>query len=94
MKLRLDAQKLSALKNYLEASEDAEALTAREYVADFYDAEAPFSVDLSFGKDCVYVDGAAYLRYDEAQDGWYIAERILDEDTLLALLEKSGAFAP
>ena len=91
MKIRLTQEQSAHMKAFLDAFEDAEALTAREYVADFYEADPPFSVDLVFSRDAVFVDGAAVLKYDEEQDGWYIAERIEDADTVRDLLTKAGA---
>lgn len=70
---------LDALKAFLEASEDAEMLTEGEYVADLFDTDAPVTVNLKFEKDACHVLAAAYLLYDEEQDGWYMGDRIEDE---------------
>ena len=94
MKIKLTKEASVRLREFLEAHEDAEALSTKEYVADFYESDPPFSVDLVFGRDAVYVDGAAVLRYDEEQDGWYIAERILEVGELRALLVAVGALEP
>ena len=76
MRIKLNEAQLESLKAFLEASEDAEQLSAREYVADLYDIARPVSLDLVFVKGGVGVDGAAELKYDEEQDGWYMGERL------------------
>ena len=93
MKLRLTETESDALRAFLERFEDAEALSAREYVVDLYDIPRPVSLDLVFVKGGVGVDGAAELLYDEAQDGWYMGERLQDVDEVRAALEQAGAWA-
>lgn len=78
---------LDALKACLEASEDAEMLSEGEYVADLFDLDQPITVNLKFEKDAVNVLAAAYLLYDEGQDGWYMGERIEDEEIVCKALE-------
>ncbi|MDO4865144.1 MAG: hypothetical protein Q4C10_01200 [Clostridia bacterium] len=91
MKLKLTETQLDALKAFLASCEDAEALSEREYVADLYDIERPVSLDLVFVKGGVAVDGAAELKYDEEQDGWYMGERLETPELVLAALEQAGA---
>ncbi len=91
MKLKLTETQLGALKAFLANCEDAEALSEREYVADLYDIERPVSLDLVFVKGGVAVDGAAELKYDEEQDGWYMGERLETPELVLAALEQAGA---
>ena len=93
MKLRLTETESDALRAFLERFEDAEALSARESVVDLYDISRPVSLDLVFVKGGVGVDGAAELLYDEAQDGWYMGERLQDVDEVRAALEQAGAWA-
>ena len=70
MKIKLNDAEIAALKAFLEGCEDAEQLSAREYVADLYDLERPLTLDLVFVKGGVAVDGAAELLYDAEQDGF------------------------
>lgn len=76
-----------ALKAFLEASEDAEMLSEGEYVADLFDTDVPVTLNLKFEKDACQVLAAAYLLYDEAQDGWYMGDRIEDETVVLKALQ-------
>ena len=91
MKIKLTQSQEEALRAFLEAFEDAEQLSAREYVVDLYDIPRPVSLDLVFVKGGVAVDGAAELIYDEAQDGWYMGQRLESQETVRAALEQAGA---
>ena len=91
MKINLSAEQLTALKSFLSKFEDAEQLSEKEYVVDLYDIEPPISLDLSLGKDCLFVDGAAELLFDEEMDGWYIGERIEKPEPVLRALREAGA---
>ena len=91
MKLPLSAEQLAALKAFLVAFEDSEALSESEYVLDLYDLDPPLSLDVTLGKNCLFVDGAAELRFDEEMDGWYIGERIEDAGSILRALTEAGA---
>lgn len=91
MKLKLTAEQEAALRAFLARCEDAESLSAREYVVDLYDIDRPVSLDLVFVKGGVAVDGAAELKYDAEQDGWYMGERLEDPEDVLAALERAGA---
>ncbi len=91
MRLELNEAQRNALKAFLEKSDDAEQLSAREYVADLYDIERPISLDLVFVKDGVGVDGAAELKYDDEQDGWYMGERLDSAEAVLDALVEAGA---
>lgn len=90
MKLTLNETQNQALRAFLNACEDAEALSEREYVADLYDIARPVSLDLVFVRDGVAVDGAAELLYDEAQDGWYMGQRLDRPEEVLAALREAG----
>ena len=92
MKIKLTAEEFSAVKNFLNTFEDSEQLSEKEYVVDLYDIEPPISLDLSLGKDCLFVDGAAELLFDEEMDGWYMGERIEQPEAVYAALEQAGAF--
>ncbi len=91
MKIKLTAEEFSAVKNFLNTFEDSEQLSEKEYVVDLYDIEPPISLDLSLGKDCLFVDGAAELLFDEEMDGWYIGERIEKTEPVLRALREAGA---
>ena len=90
MKLTLNESQNQALRAFLNACEDAEALSEREFVADLYDIARPVSLDLVFVRDGVAVDGAAELLYDEAQDGWYMGQRLDRPEEVLAALREAG----
>ena len=93
MRINLTAAQESALRAYLEQSEDAEQLSDREYVADLYYIARPVSLDLVFAKGGIGVDGAAELKYDEEQDGWYMGERLERPEDVLAALKEAGAIS-
>ena len=61
MFLKLTEQEMTHLRAFLDASEDCEALSEREYVADLYDLDAPLSLDLVFCEEGVRIDGACLL---------------------------------
>ena len=91
MRMKLTEAQLETLKAYLDASDEAEALSAREYVLDLYDIARPLSLDLVFDKGGIAVDGAAELKYDATQDGWYMGERIESPEAVLEALREAGA---
>ena len=93
MFLKLTEQEMTHLRAFLDASEDCEALSEREYVADLYDLEAPMTLDLVFVKGGVRVDGACLLAYDEEMEGYYIGEPVLEMETVRRALMEAGAFA-
>ncbi len=74
------------LKAFLDACEDAEALGGGEYAVDLYDVSEPVSMDILIGGKGVNVLAALELKYDEAEDGWYLGEKIVDAARLTALL--------
>ena len=91
MRIKLTSQQEAELRTFLDASEDAEQLSAREYMADLYDIDRPVSLDLVFVKGGIGVDGAAELKYDEEQDGWYMGERLEQPEEVLSALRACGA---
>ena len=91
MKIKLTQAQEDALRAFLDGFEDAEQLSAREYVVDLYDIARPVSLDLVFVRGGIGVDGAAELKYDEAQDGWYMGERLENPEEVLAALAEAGA---
>lgn len=91
MKLKLTEGEIAALRGFLERFEDAERLSEREYVVDLYDIARPVSLDLVFIRSGVAVDGAAELKFDEEQDGWYMGERLDDAAQVADALREAGA---
>ena len=91
MRLKLNEAQLNALRAFLDHFDDAEQLSAREYVVDLYDIARPISLDLVFIKGGVGVDGAAELKFDEEQDGWYMGERLEQPEEGLSALRACGA---
>ena len=92
MKLKLTMEQDAALRAFLENCEDAERLSEREYVVDLYDIERPVSLDLVFVRGGVGVDGAAELKYDDEQDGWYMGERLELSEDVMSALRQAGVF--
>ncbi len=78
---------LKELLSFLNASEDAEMLSEGEYVVDLFDTDAPITANVKIEKDACHVLAAAYLLYDDTQDGWYMGDRIEDENVVLKALE-------
>ena len=91
MKITLTQPQEDALRVFLDGFEDAEQLSTREYVVDLYDISEPVSLDLVFVKGGVAIDGAAQLKYDADQDGWYMGERLDSPEAVRAALEQAGA---
>ena len=91
MKLNLSEGQRAALRAFLEWFEDAERLSETEYVVDLYDLDPPISLDLAFGADGVFADGAAEMLFDEELDGWYIGERIAEPERVIRALKSAGA---
>ena len=90
MRIKLTQTQEEALRAFLDNCEDAEQLSTREYVVDLYDISQPVSLDLVFVKGGVAVDGAAELKYDAAQDGWYMGERIENAQEVAEALREAG----
>lgn len=93
MLLPLSEKEAASLRAFLEANADCEAQAENEYVADLYDLEAPMTLDLVFVKGGVRVDGACLLAYDEAMEGYYIGEPVLEIEAVRRALMEAGAFA-
>ena len=91
MKLKITAEEKKALKAYLESNEDCEKLSEKEWVMDIYEGDTPASFDLVFTKDSIFADGAEYLKYDEEQDGWYIAGPSETAEKAIEILRAAGA---
>lgn len=92
MKLNLTAAQQEKLLKYLSENPDAEQLSINEYVADFYDIDAPLTVNfLVTDKGEVEIAAAAQLLYDEEQDGWYMGDRVESEAEILAALTAAEA---
>jgi len=88
MTLNIDAVRLEM---YLKNNSDCEEIATGEFVADVYDTETPVTLNLTIAKGKVICEAAAYLMYDEEQDGWYMGERIQESETIEKILE--GAMA-
>lgn len=92
MKLELTAAQKEKLLRYLNSDPDSEPLSATEYVADFYDVDAPATINFLLSpKGDVEIAAAAQLLYDEAEDGWYMGDRLEDAAAVLALLSAVDA---
>ena len=91
MKIKLTEAEILHLNAFLDECPDAERLSNREAVLDLYDIEKPISLNFVFVKGGIGVDGAAELLYSEAEDGYYMGERIEDAASVRASLEEAGA---
>lgn len=91
MKLKLTENELAHLNAFLDQCPDCERLSAREVVLDLYDNELPVSMNFVFVKGGIGIDGAAELKYSEADDGYYMGERIEDAAAVRSALEEAGA---
>ena len=66
MKLNLTQEEKKALLAYLEAGEDCEKLSEKEWVMDLYQGEKPISLDLVFnGKSVFAVPGSIFSKYSK-----------------------------
>lgn len=91
MRLKLNEAELKHLNAFLDQCSDCERLSAREVVLDLYDNEMPVSMNFVFVKGGIGVDGAAELKYSEADRGFYMGDRIEDADRIRSALEEAGA---
>lgn len=91
VKLNLTPEERTFLLGYLEKSSDCEKLSAGEWVADLYDVETPVSLDLVLKKGSVFADGAEYLAYDDASDGFYLAGPVQSAQKVVEILRAAGA---
>jgi hypothetical protein len=91
MFLALSAPEISALRAFLDANEDCEALSDDEYVADLYALDAPVSLNLVFADGGVEIDGASFLAFDAALDGYYMSEPISSPEEVRRALIEAGA---
>ena len=91
MRLRLSEDELAHLNQFLDQCPDCERLSQREVVLDLYDNEQPISMNFVFVKGGIGIDGAAELKYSEADDGYYMGDRIEDVQTVRSALEEAGA---
>ena len=91
MFLALSAPEISQLRAFLDADEDCEALSENEYVADLYALDAPVSLNLVFAGGGAEIDGASYLAFDEALDGYYMSEPISSPEEIRLALLAAGA---
>ena len=64
---------------------------SRHFTCAQTDISEPVSLDLVFVKGGVAIDGAAQLKYDADQDGWYMGERLDSPEAVRAALEQAGA---
>ena len=91
MRLRLSDAELAHLEAYLDQNPDCERLSGREAVLDLYEIDPPVSLNFVFVRGGIGIDGAFVLEYSEADDGWYLGERIEEVARIRALLEGAGA---
>lgn len=91
MHIHLNEKEVAHLKDFLKTCEDAEQLSAREYVVDFYENKTPVTMNFVFVKSGIGVDGAAELNYSEEEKAFYMGTRIEDPAVIRGALEEAGA---
>ena len=91
MRIKLSEAELQHLNAFLNDCPDCERLSAREVVLDLYDNEIPVSMNFVFVKGGIGVDGAAELKYSEADQGFYMGDRIEDASRVRSALVEAGA---
>ena len=82
---------IADIENKLKNCEDAEELAEGHYALDVYDTEKPVTFELELNSRGLFCPAAAYLEYSDADDGYYMGERITDVKTVQAALEKWAA---
>ena len=92
MKIMLNKNELARLMGFLDRFEECERISDNEYVIDFYDNQPPVTLDIVFEEDCIRIDGAGILAYDDSMDGYYIAEAIDDTETINKIFKECGAY--
>ena len=84
------SDEIDLLREKMLACPDCEPTGQDEYVIDFFETEAPMSMEIALGEKTVSVLAAEALAYDEDMDGWYIHAPITDaaliQTTLKSLL--------
>jgi len=82
MKIALTGKQMEDLQAFLEIDDDAEALGDGEYTVDIFELDPPLSLELAFAPGGIDVLAAATLAYDPVQDGWYIRDRVEEQNQL------------
>lgn len=91
MKINLTQFQINALREYLAASPDCEALPGGEWVADIYETDTPITITLALTADGAEIEGAEYLLFDDESDGWYMASPVESAEKLTEILLAAGA---
>ncbi len=69
---------------HLATCEDAEPLADGGYTVDLYDLDPPVTLELYPAKGGLDVAAAFTLAYDEAQDGYYLDEKLESPEQVIA----------
>lgn len=88
MKITWDIHTVNALRQKLDACEDAEASGLHEYTLDLYGEEPALSFELMLLEGGVDILAAAELAFDEVLDGYYLSARRFDAQTLGEILKR------
>lgn len=85
MKLILTNDEQARMLAALRANEDCEEASDGSFTVDLYEPEPVLSVELYPEKDGFAITAAVRMEYSEELDGYYLAEKIRDENELSAI---------
>ncbi len=85
MKFAMSREELDRLLAALRADEDCEEGGDGSFTVDLYEGEPVVSLELYPEKGGYAITAAARMAFSEELDGWYMADRIRDEEGLRAL---------
>ena len=85
MKFALSRDELARLLDALRRDEDCEEGGDGSFTVDLYEPDPVVSLELYPEKDGYSITAAALMDFSEELDGWYMRDRIRDEEGLRAL---------
>jgi len=91
MKFALTKEELARLIEALRRDEDAEESGDGSFTVDLYEPEPVVSLELYPEKNGYSITAAALMDFSEELDGWYMRDRIRDEEGLRALDQRLRA---
>ncbi len=85
MKFAMTKEELERLVDALRRDEDCEEGGDGSFTVDLYEPEPVVSLELYPEKNGYSITAAALMDYSEELDGWYMRDRIRDEEGLRAI---------
>ena len=85
MKFAMNAEELARLLEALRRDEDCEESGDGSFTVDLYEPDPVVSLELYPEKNGYSITAAALMEYSEELEGWYMRDRIRDEEELRAL---------